>query len=102
MMLKDIKGLMVKEYLISPKLEICTPNYEFGFNDAVDQQGLRSLTLDREKTAKELYFASKRYDSLDYLQWEETSPDSMIRIRYYEEADALIAHLPEILIKGED
>jgi hypothetical protein len=99
--LKDIKGLMVNKRTIRhgdftefENDDLTVP----AFNEAITQQGLRTITLDLEKTAKRLH---KMYYTIFMLpsEWEDLM--DFRQEMFLEQADALIAHLPELLIKGE-
>lgn len=49
--LKDILGLLIDKKDPEGK-DFCTVGYTAPFNDAISLQGSRSITLDREETAK--------------------------------------------------
>lgn len=85
---RDIKGFLIECKEIS-KHEICTPNYELGFNEAIAQQGSVKLTLSRDKLAEFIY------DSEFWAtQWSEQSKE--VRARFYMQADAIISRESEL------
>lgn len=76
--LKDVKGLLVEK-----KNEVSHGEWAEGFNEAIDFQGERSLTLNREKLAKCIESFYNR--------------NLMKDVRDKGLSDAIIQALPEIL-----
>lgn len=105
-MLKDIKGLMVDKIPLRDE-KLHTDYLQgtiSGHNKAVDSQASRTITLDREKTAKRIwdtYYSKGAHPGGCKLIWEDKKNNDS-KFWAYEQADAEIAHLPELLIKGKN
>lgn len=91
----EISGFLIECKEIS-KHEICTPNYELGFNEAITHQGSVKIGLSREKLAETI--CDSRYGDGSFMRWKQITSshaESLIYISY-EDADAIISREAEL------
>lgn len=96
MLAKDIEGFPIEKKNDYPD----NVQYDYGFNEAITQQGEVDLSLDREKTAKELYEMhnySRTFESNE-PKWEDLSENNKALSGFRWQADALNANLHKILV----
>lgn len=89
---KNIDGFMLGTYPKECSGEYFPDRYETGYNRAIQEQGQRSLTLNRERLAKNLF--NHRFKNTKAV-WE--SSQEFIKDYFYEQADFLISHDAELI-----
>lgn len=110
--LKDIPGVLVEKYHVMPDL-ICKDcvlsareSHREGFNQGIESQGNISITLNRERLAKEIYedmresFFESIHPINHYPEWEFA--DERWRKTSYRQADRIIKSQKDLLERGEE
>lgn len=105
---KNIKGFLVEKREnrgLDPKTCGSSPGWlerNFAWNECVDEQGKRSIGLNREKLAKKQY--ELLYPRLwEKEPWEEMIQENHIRIYCYKCADDIISDEADLIeYKGEE
>lgn len=93
--LNEIDGLILNKQNESRK----THSYEIGFNECINEQGNKEITLNRDRLAKMLWELITKPSTQVVSEWDMNFPyaTKYWKPAYYAMADAILADLKNII-----